>query len=147
MKKLLGILVLALLWCNVGFAADVNLKEPLWDQVSELTCKAKYKTECFNGDCKNSKSKAVWKIDFKNSLVVYLNMDFEEKIHHKQHVYFDHGAASNTIHFGSRLMVFEIDKIKNFSSSIPSVVLGASIMHSDETMVVRSFHYECFSSE
>ena len=54
---------------------------------------------------------------------------------------------SDTIHFGSRLMVFEIDKIKNFSSSIPSVVLGASIMHSDETMVVRSFHYECFSSE
>jgi hypothetical protein len=148
MKKLLGILVLGLLWCNVGFAADVNLKEPLWDQVSELTCKGKYRFECTNGNCNKYKSKAIWKIDFKNNLVDYLNMNFEEKIDHKHHKYFDHGAASNTIYFGSRLMVFEIDNIKNFSSSIPSVVLGASnniINHDD--MDVTSTHYECFSSE
>ena len=55
--------------------------------------------------------------------------------------------ASNTIHFGTRLMAFEIDNIQNFSKGIPSVVLGAGINDNGVDMDVESTHFECSSSE
>ncbi len=149
MKKFkIIILILSILFFTNNLKADVNLSKPLWNQVSELTCKGKFRMECTNGDCTKHKSTAIWKIDFLNSSVVYLNMDFKEKIHSMKHEYYDMmNRASNTIHFGTRLMAFEIDNIQNFSKGIPSVVLGADINDNGVDMDVASTHFECSSSE
>ena len=146
MKKIkIIILISSFLFFINNLEADVNLSEPLWNQVSELTCKGKFRIKCVEGDCTKHKSTALWKIDFLNSLVIYLNMDFEEKIHSMNHKYYERiNRASNTIHFGIRLMAFEIDNIQNFSRGIPSVVLGANIR--DNGMSTSSTHYECFPS-
>ena len=81
----------------------------------------------------------------KNQKLNYININFEEKINSKSHKFYESiNKVSNTIHFGIRLMAFEIDNIQNFSRGIPSVVLGANIR--DNGMSTSSTHYECFPS-
>ena len=52
MKKLLGIIVLGLLWCNVGFSEKIIVTEPsLSDDVRQMViddCKLMIENEVFN---------------------------------------------------------------------------------------------------
>ena len=138
-------LIISILFFTSSLEADIDLSKPLWEQVSELTCKGKLRVDCIEGDCDKGASTAMWKIDFLDNSIVYLNMDFKEKIQNKYHKYYDViNLASNTIHFGGRLMVFEIDLIENFKNGIPSVTIGASA--TDSGVKINSTYYDCFPS-
>ena len=139
------VLILSIFFFTSELKASVNLSKPLWKQVSELTCKGEFRMDCVNGDCTKGDSTALWKIDFLNNSVIYMNMDFEEKINSKSHKFYDTiNKVSNTIHFGTRMMAFEIDYLKNLKDGIPSVVLGATLY--EEYMDVNSSYFKCFPS-
>jgi hypothetical protein len=138
-------LILSIFFFTSELKASVNLSKPLWKQVSELICKGDFRMDCVNGDCTKGDSTALWKIDFLNNSVIYMNMDFEEKINSKNHKFYDTiNKVSNTIHFGTRMMAFEIDYLKNLKDGIPSVVLGATL--NEEYMDINSTYFKCFPS-
>ena len=138
-------LILSIFFFTSELKASVNLSKPLWKQVSELTCKGEFRMDCANGDCTKGDSTALWKIDFLNNSVIYMNHDAEEKIHSKIHEFYDIiNSSSNTIHFGTRMMAFEIDFLKNLKDGIPSVVLGVTMY--EEYMDINSTYFKCFPS-
>ena len=47
MKKFLGILVLGLLWCNVGFAAEL-IKIPVNDHIFKIDTKIEFNNREYN---------------------------------------------------------------------------------------------------
>ena len=138
-------LILSIFFFTSDLKASVNQSKPLWKQVSELTCKGEFRMDCANGDCTKGDSTALWKIDFLNNSVIYMNHDAEEKIHRKIHEFYDIiNKSSNTIHFGTRMMTFEIDFLKNLKDGIPSVVLGVTMY--EEYMDINSTYFKCFPS-
>ena len=138
-------LILSIFFFTSELKASVNLSKPLWKQVSELTCKGEFRMDCANGDCTKGDTTALWKIDFLNNSVIFMNMDFEEKINSKNHKFYEAiNKVSNTIHFGTRMMAFEIDYLKNLKDGIPSVVLGATMY--EEYMDINSTYFKCFPS-
>ena len=138
-------LILSIFFFTSDLKASVNQSKPLWKQVSELTCKGEFRMDCVNGDCTKGDSTALWKIDFLNNSVIYMNHDAKEKIHSKIHKFYDIiNKSSNTIHFGTRMMTFEIDFLKNLKDGIPSVVLGVTMY--EEYMDINSTYFKCFPS-
>ena len=73
-------LILSIFFFTSELKASVNLSKPLWKQVSELTCKGEFRMDCVNGDCTKGDSTALWKIDFLNNSVIYMNMDFKKRL-------------------------------------------------------------------
>lgn len=97
-------------------AAKWTDEEPVWSQINELICQGGELIRCEGVTCTSIKSKALWKVDFRNSNIKYISIAKSEVIQGRFFKYYPFGSV-NAVFIEGRMMKFFFKEINIISNT------------------------------
>jgi len=121
--------------------------KPVWEQVDVLICQGNKVQLCNGNKCSTDIATAMWRVDFRQSKVVYMNgREFVERILAKNFKFYSFGSVSAVFMEGRALRFFVVkdNKFPAHSNRIAAAVSSADYI--SKGWVFDTMDFDCFET-